>query len=303
MDVHYPPEAEAYREKVQAFLAEHLPRGWTGSGALEGEAMSRFVDEWRRTLHEHHYLGVTWPKEYGGAGLGPLESVVVAEEFTRAGVPMGAPNDIFGIKLLGNTILARGSEEQKRHYLPRILSAEDRWCQGYSEPDAGSDLGNLGCRAVLDGDEWVLNGQKIWTSGAHTANWIFVLCRTDPSAPKHRGISFLLVPMDQPGIEVRPITMLSGDREFNEVFFTDARTPVGNIVGGVHDGWSVAMTLLGFERGEAAATIPIEFRGELDRLMALAVERGRGLGSADPPAAGLVLLQGRDHAAGSATAP
>jgi alkylation response protein AidB-like acyl-CoA dehydrogenase len=279
MDVRYPPEAEGYREKVHAFLAEQLPPDWQGIGALDVEATTRFVEEWRRTLHEHHYLAVSWPKEYGGGGLSPLESVIIAEEFTRAGVPMGAPNDTFGIKLIGNTILACGTEEQKRYYLPRILSGEDRWCQGYSEPGAGSDLGNLGCRAERDGDEWVINGQKIWTSAGHTANWIFVLCRTDPAAPKHRGISFLLVPMDQPGIEVRPIKMLSGDREFNEVFFTDARTPLGSVLGGVNDGWGVAMILLGFERGEAAATLPIEFRGELDRLMALAAERGR---SSDP---------------------
>ena len=129
--------------------------------------------------------------------------------------------------MVGNTILQWGTEEQKQHYLPRILSGEDLWCQGYSEPNAGSDLGNLGCRAVLDGDEWVINGQKIWTSAGHLANWIFVLARTDPDAPKHKGITFLLVPMDQPGVEVRPIKMITGDSEFNEVFFTDARTPEG----------------------------------------------------------------------------
>jgi alkylation response protein AidB-like acyl-CoA dehydrogenase len=275
MDARYPPEAEVYREKVQAFLAEHLPAGWQGIGALDRDAGLRFVEEWRRMLYEHHYLAVGWPKEYGGAGLGPLESVILAEEFTKAGVPQGGPTDAFGIQMIGNTLLEWGTDEQKRHHLPRILSGEDRWCQGYSEPDAGSDLANLGCRAVLDGDEWVINGQKIWTSAGHVANWIFVLCRSDPSAPKHRGITFLLVPMDQPCVEVRPITMISGDSEFNEVFFTDARTPAGNVVGGAGNGWAVAMTLLGYERGEAAATLPIEFRGELDRLLALAAERGR----------------------------
>jgi alkylation response protein AidB-like acyl-CoA dehydrogenase len=275
MDARYPPDAEAYREKVQAFLAEHLPPGWRGIGALEGTEGARFVEDWRRMLYEHHYLAVTWPKEYGGAGLGPVESVILAEEFTRAGVPQGGHNDNFGIQMVGNTILEWGTEEQKNHHLPRILSGQDRWCQGYSEPNAGSDLGNLGCRAVVDGDEWVINGQKIWTSAGQRANWIFILCRTDPSAPKHRGISFLLVPMDQPGVEVRPIRMISGDSEFNEVFFTDAHTAVGNVVGGANNGWAVAMTLLGYERGQAAATIPIEFRGELDRMFELAAERGR----------------------------
>jgi alkylation response protein AidB-like acyl-CoA dehydrogenase len=275
MDVRYSAEAEAYREKVQAFLAEHLPAEWNGTGGLEGEALERFSDEWRRTLYENGYLAVSWPKEYGGAGLTPLEQVIVAEEFAKAGVPTGGANDVFGIQMVGNTIIQWGTEEQKKHYLPRILSGEDKWCQGYSEPNAGSDLGNLGTRATLDGDEWVINGQKIWTSAGHLANWIFVLSRTDPDAPKHRGITFLLCPMDQPGVEVRPIRMISGESEFNEVFFTDARTPADNVIGGANNGWAVAMTLLGYERGEAAATLPIRFKAELDRLFALAKEYGR----------------------------
>ena len=275
MDARYPPEAEAYREKVQAFLAEHLPPGWTGIGALEGEAFEKFRDEWRNTLYENGYLAMAWPKEYGGPGLSALEQVIVAEEFARAGVPVGGTNDVFSIQMIGNTLIEWGTEEQKQYFLPRILSGEHAWCQGYSEPNAGSDLANLGTRAVLDGDEWVINGQKIWTSAGHLANWIFVVARTDPTAPKHRGISFLLVPMDQPGIEVRPITMISGEKEFNEVFFTDARCPKDNVVGGVNQGWAVAMTLLGYERGEAAATLPIQFRAEIDRLLDLAREYGR----------------------------
>jgi alkylation response protein AidB-like acyl-CoA dehydrogenase len=199
---------------------------------------------------------------------------VVAEEFAKAGVPTGSANDGFGISMLGNTLLNWGTEEQKRYYLPRILSREDIWCQGYSEPNAGSDLGNLGLRATLDGEQWVLNGQKIWTSAGHLADHIFVLCRTDPEAPKHKGISFLLCDMRQPGVEVRPIKMISGDSEFNEVFFTDATVPKHEVVGGVNNGWAVAMTLLGYERGEAAATGWIRFQGELDRLFALARERG-----------------------------
>ena len=279
MDVRYPPEAEAYREKIQAFLAEQLPPGWKGIGALEGDDYHHFLSEWRKTLHEHRLLAVSWPREYGGPGLTPLEQVVIAEEFTRAGVPQGSTNDVFSIQMIGNTLIEWGTEEQKRHFLPRILSGEDVWCQGYSEPNAGSDLANLGCRAVLDGDEWVINGQKIWTSAGHLANWIFVVARTDPSVAKHRGITFLLVPMDQPGVEVRPIKMISGDSEFNEVFFTDARTPAANVVGSVNNGWAVAMTLLGYERGEAAAVFPLRFRDEFDRLLALAKARGR---SGDP---------------------
>jgi alkylation response protein AidB-like acyl-CoA dehydrogenase len=267
-------DAEAYREKVHAFLAEKLPSNWKGIGSLDPQAVPAFVQEWRQLLHENGMLAPGWPREYGGGGLTALEQVVLAEEFTRAGVPMGGPNDGFGIAMVGNTLLQWGTEEQKKHYLPRILSGDDLWCQGYSEPNAGSDLGNLGCRAVLDGDQWVLNGQKIWTSAGHLADHIFVLARTDPEAPKHKGISFLLVDMRQPGIEVRPIRMISGESEFNEVFFTDAVCPKENVLGGVNNGWAVAMTLLGFERGEAAATMPIRFQAEFDRLVALARERG-----------------------------
>ena len=270
----YTADAEAYRQKVQAFLAEKLPSNWGGMGQLEGEALNTFVAEWRGTLYEAGYLAPGWPVEYGGAGLSPLEQVILSEEFTKSGVPSGGPNDVFGISMLGNTLLLQGSDEQKAHYLPRILSGEDTWCQGYSEPNAGSDLSNVGLKADLDGDQWLLNGQKIWTSAGHLADHIFTLARTDQDAPKHKGISFLLVDMRQPGIEVRPIKMISGDSEFNEVFYTDATCPKENVVGGINDGWRVAMTLLGFERGEAAATMPIRFQAELDRFFLLAKERG-----------------------------
>jgi alkylation response protein AidB-like acyl-CoA dehydrogenase len=270
----YSHEAGAYREKVRAFLAENLPADWRGTGALEGDALEHFVDEWRSRLASSGYLAPGWPVEYGGGGLTALEQVIVAEEFAKAGVPTGGANDVFGIQMLGNTLLLYGTEEQKRHYLPRIISGDDRWCQGYSEPNAGSDLGNIGLRAELDGDQWILNGQKIWTSAGHLADHIFTLARTDATAPKHKGISFLLVDMRQPGIEVRPIKMMSGESEFNEVFYTDVAVPKENVVGGINNGWAVAMGLLGFERGEAAATAPIRFQAELDRLISLARERG-----------------------------
>ena len=276
MDLTYPKDAEEYRAKVRGFLTATLPSGWRGLGALPAEDAQAFSRTWRSTLHDNGLLAASWPIKYGGGGLSELEQVILVEEFTKAGVPAGSANDVFGIQMVGNTILQWGTDEQKAHFLPRILSGEDVWCQGYSEPNAGSDLANVGCRAVLDGDEWVLNGQKIWTSGGHVANWIFVLARTDPDLPKHKGISFLLVPMDQPGVEVRPIKMMTGDSEFNEVFFTDARASAANVIAGVNNGWGVAMTLLGYERGEAAATLPIAFRSELDRLLTLVQERGRG---------------------------
>ncbi|MEI6495631.1 MAG: acyl-CoA dehydrogenase family protein [Actinomycetota bacterium] len=270
----YTPEAEAYRDKVQAFLAEKLPANWKGMGRLEGDELTQFVADWRVTLFEGGYLAAGWPTQYGGGGLSALEQVITAEEFARAGVPTGGPNDAFSIQMLGNTLLQWGTDEQKSHYLPRILSGADVWCQGYSEPNAGSDLSNLGLKAQLDGDQWILNGQKIWTSAGHLADHIFTLARTDPDAPRHKGISFLLVDMRQPGVEVRPIKMISGDSEFNEVFYTDAVTPKHEVVGGVNNGWAVAMTLLGYERGEAAATLPIRFQAELDRLFLLAKDYG-----------------------------
>jgi alkylation response protein AidB-like acyl-CoA dehydrogenase len=269
----YPAESQAFREKIQAFLAEHLPPGWKGFGQLSHDQTYPWAMEWRSLLHEHRLLAPGWPTKYGGGGVSALEQVIVAEEFSRAGVPTGGPNDAFGIQMLGNTLLQWGTDEQRDHYLPRLLSGKDTWCQGYSEPNAGSDLGSLGCRATLDGDQWVLNGQKIWTSAGQLADHIFVLARTDTDAPKHKGISFLLVDMRQPGVEVRPIKMMSGDSEFNEVFFSDATCPKDAVVGGVNNGWGVAMTLLGYERGEAAATVPVRYREELDRLVALAHSR------------------------------
>ncbi len=274
MDITYPPEAEAFRARVRAFLAEHLPADWAGMGALDEEERERFREQWRRTLADNQMLAVSWPQEYGGAGLTLVEQVVLAEEFAKAGAPQGSENDTFGIGMLGNTLIHLGTEEQRKHYLPRILSGEQRWCQGYSEPDAGSDLAGLRTTAVLDGDQWVVNGQKTWTSAGHLADHIFVLCRTDPDAPKHKGISFLLVPMDQPGVEVRPIRNMAGYALFNEVFFTDARTGADEVVGGVNDGWRTAMALLGFERGVTATTDAIRFRSEVERLIALARERG-----------------------------
>ena len=274
MNPTYSAAAEEYREKVQAFLAEKLPPNWKGIGALTGDALEHFITEWRATLFSSGYLAPGWPVEFGGGGLSELEQVIIAEEFARAGVPTGGHNDVFSIQMLGNTLLLFGTEEQKRHYLPRLLAGEDTWCQGYSEPNAGSDLSNVGLRAELDGDQWVLNGQKIWTSAGHLADHIFTLARTDPDAPKHKGISFLIVDMRQPGIEVRPIKMLSGESEFNEVFYTDAVVPKENVVGGVNNGWAVAMGLLGFERGAAASIAPIAFEAEFDRLLQLAKDRG-----------------------------
>lgn len=275
MDITYPPETEAFRTEVKAFLADALPAGWKGIGALDEEAAWAFARDWRRRLAERGLLSLTWPEEFGGRGLSKLHQVVLMEELALAGVPFGLPQDTFGVKMLANTLLRWGTQEQRSHFLPRILSGEDTWCQGYSEPDAGSDLASLRTRAVREGEEWVIDGQKVWTSGAHHSDWIFVLARTDPDASKHRGISFLLVPLDQPGVEVRPFRMMSGQLHFNEVFFNGARTRADLVVGGVDNGWTVAQSLLGVERGEEAATNPILFRAEVERLVELARLYGR----------------------------
>ncbi|MEX2424530.1 MAG: acyl-CoA dehydrogenase family protein [Acidimicrobiia bacterium] len=274
MDFEWPESAEAVRREAREWLDEVLAEDWGGTGTIPTSELGDWIQQWRKQLADGGWIGLEWPTEYGGRGLSEIEAIAVMEEFAKAGVPIHGPNDAFSVGMLGNTLLALGSEEQKQLLIPRIISGEDVWCQGYSEPEAGSDLAGVKTRAILDGDEWVINGQKVWTSAGHLANWIFVLARTDPEAAKHRGISFLLVPMDQPGVEVRPIQMLSGDSEFNEVFFTDARTARANIIGEVNDGWRVAMALLGFERGKDAAVASLAFRHELDRLVALAKENG-----------------------------
>jgi alkylation response protein AidB-like acyl-CoA dehydrogenase len=268
-------EAESFRTELRHFLAEHLPPGWQGIGALPTDEALAFTDEWRAKLYEHGLLGLSWPKEYGGGGRSKLEQVVLVEEFARAGVPSMGPNDTFSIKMVGGVLLEWGTEEQKRTFLPRILSGEDRWCQGYSEPDAGSDLAGLRTAARRDGDSWVLQGEKVWQTRARQANWIFVLARTDPTAPKHRGLTFFLVPMDQAGVRVKPIRMIGGAADFNAVYFDGARTSGDNVVGEVNGGWAVANSVLGLERGDEAATNPVQFRAEFDRLVRLAGESGR----------------------------
>jgi alkylation response protein AidB-like acyl-CoA dehydrogenase len=265
---------EEFRRDIRNFLTEQLPADWEGIGQLEKRDADAFTQTWRDMLAANKLLAVAWPVEFGGGGLSKMHQVVVAEECARLGVPAGAHLDLFGIKMLGNTLLKLGTEAQKRTLLPRILSGEDKWCQGFSEPDAGSDLASLKTSARLDDGTWIIRGQKIWTSLALKANWMFVLARTAPQAPLNRGLSFLLCPLDQPGIDLRPIKMLSGEAEFCEVFIADARTEAENIVGEPGDGWKVAMTLFGHERGEEAAVHPILFRHELDRLLELARERG-----------------------------
>lgn len=262
-------ETPGFRDEVRAFLRANLPDDWQGVGALPGKQRAEFLREWREIAARDRFLAVAWPERFGGRGLGKLDHLVVVEEFARAKVPLGVPGDTVSIKMFGNTLLKWGTEEQIERFLPRIISGEDVWCQGYSEPDAGSDLASLRTRAALEDGKWVINGQKVWTSNAVNANWMFVLVRTGSPVSRSRGITMLVLPLDQPGVEVRPIQMLTGSEDFCEVFFTDARTDAENVVGEVNGGWEVANSLLVHERGEEAAANPVLFAQELDRVIQL----------------------------------
>ncbi|MHB8669262.1 MAG: acyl-CoA dehydrogenase family protein [Acidimicrobiales bacterium] len=277
MDLRFGVEDEAFRSEVRAWLDAHLTgdfadaRGLGGSGREHEGFEVRLA--WERLLGTAGWVGLGWPTEHGGRGATLAQQVVFAEEYSRAQAP--ARINHFGEQLLGPTLIAFGNESQQRRFLPPILAGQELWCQGYSEPGAGSDLANVGTRAVRDGDEWVITGQKVWTSLAHWADWCFVLCRTDPDAPRHRGLSYILCPMRQRGIEIRPIVQLTGSSEFNEVFFDGARAPGANVVGEVGGGWRVAMGTLGFERGVATVAQQVGFERELAKVIELAGEGGR----------------------------
>ena len=253
MDLSYPPEAEAFRTEIRAWLEDNLPKGWFDEGfEMDADAKAAFNEGWPHKLYGGGWICASWAQEYGGKGLSTMENVVLAEEFARAKAPLRA--DFFGDTLVGPTILQHGTEEQKKEFLPKIMKGEMAWCQGFSEPNSGSDLASLKTTAVLDGEEWVINGQKVWTTQAQFADYCFLLARTDPDVKKQAGISYLLVPMRQPGIEVRPIVQPDGTAEFNEVFFDNARCPKENVVGGVNGGWTVANSTLSHERGMSATT-------------------------------------------------
>jgi alkylation response protein AidB-like acyl-CoA dehydrogenase len=277
VDLRDRPEDQAFRDEVRRFLDEHLVgefaelagRGGSGDETYGFEVRLR----WERVLAEGGWTCLGWPVEYGGRGATMTEQVIFNEEYARAAAPGRV--SILGEGLLGPTLIHYGTPEQKARFLPPIREGTELWCQGYSEPDAGSDLANVKTRAVRDGGEWVVTGQKVWTSLAHQSDWCFVVCRTDPESTRHKGLSYLLVPMDQPGIEVRPIKQLTRTSEFNEVFFDGARTAADKVVGGVGDGWRVALATLAFERGVAMLGHQLSFRRELDHLVAAAGENGR----------------------------
>jgi alkylation response protein AidB-like acyl-CoA dehydrogenase len=280
-DVALTDDLDRFRADVRGWLGDHVTGAFAdpaarGGNGSEDDAFDARV-AWEQLLGRAGWIGLGWPADAGGRGASIPQQVVWAEEYVRAAAP-GRVNHI-GEQLLGPTLVSFGTAEQKARFLPGILDGTVRWCQGYSEPDAGSDLANVRTRAERDGDDWVVTGQKIWTSLAHVAHWCFVLCRTDPGSERHRGLSFLLVPMDQDGISVRNIVQLTGGGEFNEVFFDGARTDADLVVGDEGKGWSTAMGLLGYERGVSTLAMQVGFEREYGEV----VDVARRLGRLDDP--------------------
>jgi len=277
MDLHDSPEDAAFRAEAGAWLEQHLSGQFAaarGLGRAGNEHEGREIRlEWERHLGDSGWTCVGWPKAHGGRGATMAQQVIWNEEYARADAP--ARVGVMGEGLLGPTLIAFGDAGHRRRFLEPIRRGTELWCQGYSEPDAGSDLANIQTRAVLDGDEWVLTGQKVWTSYAQWSDWCFVVARTDQAQPRHRGLSYLLVPMDQPGVEVRPIRQMTGTSEFNEVFFDGARTRADLVVGEVNGGWKVALATLAFERGVGLLGDILHFRRQLDEVLRTAHMNGR----------------------------
>jgi len=278
------PAEEAFRDELRRWLAANAPGDWA---ALRGRFASReeqtaFLRTWQRRLHEAGYVGLDWPRAYGGRGATVMEQAIFYEEMARARAPE-LPN-VIGLDMAGPALITHGTEAQKQAHLPRILSAEHIFCQGFSEPDAGSDLAALQTRAVYEDGHFIVSGQKVWTSFAHFADWCILLARTDPQAPKHRGLTFLLVDMRSPGLTVRPLRQASGDAEFNELFFDGVRVPADNVVGRVNGGWEVAITTLMFERGPRTLSRQLVLRQGIDAAVELArrLDRGGTTAARDP---------------------
>ena len=274
MDLNYTAEDQAYRQKVRQWLQDNLPQK-----PIETLEERR---AWHRKLYDAGMIGMGWPKEYGGQNARPMEQAIVGEELARANAPAGVGG--LGISIVGPTIIHHGTEDQKQRFVKKILTGEEIWCQLYSEPNSGSDLASLACRADIDGDEFVINGQKIWTSGAHHSDWGLLLARTDRNASKHQGISCILVDMNTSGVEVRPLKQISGSSEFSEVFFTNVRVPADNLVGELNTGWQIAQTTLGYERGGNTLSRVTRLQMQYTRLMEVAGQlRKDGTRAIDDP--------------------
>jgi alkylation response protein AidB-like acyl-CoA dehydrogenase len=277
MDFDFTPEQESFRKEVRQWLERSLPddlrgRAFAASRADVDEV--RRLRAWQKTMYEAGYVGIDWPREFGGRGASIVEVIILYQEMARAESPQIVNRG--GVSMLGPTLMTHGSPSQQKRFLARILSAEDLWCQGFSEPNAGSDLANLQTRAVRDGGDFVVNGQKVWTSMGHVADWCFLLVRTDPDAPRHKGLSFLLMDMKTRGVTIRPLRQITGEAEFNEMFLDNVRIPAENLVGRPNEGWGVALTTLAYERDVLTFIRHISLRNALHRLLRLVRDRDSG---------------------------
>jgi alkylation response protein AidB-like acyl-CoA dehydrogenase len=276
VDLTYSDADEAFRDEARSWLEENLEGDFAGLRGKGGPGREHELFEervaWDRHLAASGWTCLGWPEEHGGRGLPLFQQVIFHEEYARADAPARVSH--IGEELLGPTLIALGTAEQQQRFLPAIRDVSELWCQGYSEPGAGSDLANVSTKARLDGEEWVVDGQKVWTSLAHEADWCFVLARTEPGSKRHAGLSYLLVPMDSEGVDVRPIRQLTGTSEFNEVFFSGARTAADLVVGEPGEGWRVAMATLGFERGVSTVGQQVGFARQLEGIVDLARENG-----------------------------
>jgi len=283
MDLNLIPNELQFRDEFRAWLKINVPKEWKrGTSAEDRDDYIEYLRDWQRKLYEGGWAGISWPKEYGGRGASLMEQAIFQEELARANAPQLIGT--IGLSLIGPTIIAMGTEAQKLRYLAPILSGEDIWCQGFSEPNAGSDLASLGTKAIRDGDDFIVNGQKIWTSFAQLGDFCLLLVRTDSQVPKHRGITCLLADMHSEGVSVRPLRQMSGDSGFNEVFFSNVRVPVTQVLGEVNKGWTAAITALMNERANLGTGIQVVFKRNLAALMAHShtIERSGRRASADP---------------------
>jgi alkylation response protein AidB-like acyl-CoA dehydrogenase len=285
MDLNLTATEKKFRDEFRAWLKLNVPAEWTGGGSTsseDNEAYIAYLHDWQRKLYDGGWAGISWPKEYGGRGATLMEQSIFQAELARANAPQLIGT--IGLSLVGPTIIAMGTEEQKTRYLSKILSGEEIWCQGFSEPNAGSDLAALGTKAARDGEDFIINGQKIWTSFAQMADWCLLLVRTDAEAPKHKGITCLLADMHSAGVSVRPLRQMSGDSGFNEVFFSNVRVPAQQVLGEVNKGWTTAITALMNERANLGAGIQVVFKRNLEALIARSrvIERNGRPASEDP---------------------
>jgi alkylation response protein AidB-like acyl-CoA dehydrogenase len=268
VDLTLSPSEQAFRDELRGWLADNHP----GEEPAGDEAAWQFRVDWQRKLHQQGYAGLSWPEQYGGRGATLIEQAIFGEEMARAKAPMTA--NVLGLVMGGPVVIAHGSDEQKQRYLEPILSAREIWCQGFSEPESGSDLASLKTRAVKSNGEWVVTGQKVWTTFAHHAKWCMLVARTDPDAAKHKGLTYFLMDMEQEAVQVRPLRQITGEAEFNELFIEEARIPDENVVGGVGNGWAVAITTLMHERAGLGAASAASVKIQLGNLIELAKERG-----------------------------